>query len=136
MVISDDVIAAEKSVELDGVKFFRADVGSHTVHDEVEIVLKLLDLRIVSILATIFDRQRMKLKDIEQHSFIRFSRLLHIDPDHRRLILQQLGKIRRGKVFLNLRNALAIDENLHAWPLLCLFAAQLLTYRAFTGKQL
>src|SRR6478609_4511507 len=62
VVISDDVIGPEKSVELDGVEFFGTDVGGYAVYDEVEIILKLLDLRIVSILATIFDRQRMKLK--------------------------------------------------------------------------
>src|SRR5262249_30443190 len=103
-----------KSVELYGVKSLRAGVGSHAMYDEVEIILKLLHLRIVSILATVFDRQRMKLKDIEQHAFIGCGRRLHVDPDHGRLILQQLREICLREALLNFRNAFTIDENLHA----------------------
>jgi hypothetical protein len=35
----------------------------------------------VAILAAVFDRKWVKLKDVEKHSLIGFIRRLHIDPD-------------------------------------------------------
>src|ERR1043165_3292307 len=78
VVISDDVVGTEKSVELDRVETIGAGVGSHAVYDEINVILKLLDLGIVAILSTVFHRQRVKLEDIEQHLFIFGTRLFHI----------------------------------------------------------
>src|ERR1041385_6612169 len=69
VVISDDVIRTEKSVELDGVEMSGASVGADAVHDEIKIAGKLLDLRIVARLAAVFDRERMKMKNIELDAF-------------------------------------------------------------------
>ena len=82
VMISDHVVAAEKAVQLDRVESFGAGIGAHAVNDEVEITLKLFDLRIVAILAAVFDRQRMKLKDVEQHLLVSLGRRFHVDPDH------------------------------------------------------
>src|SRR6185436_19378938 len=70
VVIGDDVVRTEKSVELDRVETIGTRVGSHAVYDEVNVILKLFNLRIVAILSTVFHGKRMKLKNFEQHLFI------------------------------------------------------------------
>ena len=74
VVISDHVVRPEKAVQLDGVESVGTDVGGHAVDDEVNVTVKLLNLRIVAILAAVFDRQRMKMKDVEEHLFISLCR--------------------------------------------------------------
>jgi len=113
-VISDDVVWTEESVELDRVETIRAGVGSHAVDDEVDIFVKLFDLRVMTILATIFHGQRMEVEDVEQYTFIRGVGLLHVDPDHSRLVFQQLGQVFFSRAFDNLRRTGSINENLHA----------------------
>ena len=61
MVIGDDVIVAEKTVQLDRIEAIGTGVGSHTMHNEVNVTAKVLDLGLVAILAAVFDCQRVKL---------------------------------------------------------------------------
>jgi hypothetical protein len=56
VVVGDDVVGTEKSIELDRVEVIGTGVGIHAVYDEVNVILKLLDLRIVAILSTVFHR--------------------------------------------------------------------------------
>ena len=83
VVIGDDVVRPEKSVELDRVEAIGAGVGRHAVNDEVDVIVKLFDLRIVAILATVFHRQWMEIEDVEQHAFVGCGGLFHVNPDHR-----------------------------------------------------
>src|SRR6185295_3427405 len=70
VVIGDDVVWTEKAVELDRVEAIGTGVGSHAMYDEVDVIVKLFDLRVVTILATVFHRQWMEMKDVEQHTFV------------------------------------------------------------------
>src|SRR5690348_4677497 len=51
VVISDHVVGTKKSVELDRVEALWTGVRSHAMDDEVDVIFKLLDLRVVTILA-------------------------------------------------------------------------------------
>src|SRR5688572_8815604 len=113
MVISDDVVPSEKTIQLDSVESIGADIGGNAVDDEVNVTVKLFNLWIVAILAAVFDRQRVKFENIEEHLFIGRCRRFHVDPDDSRFVLQQLREIRHCKVLLNPGNAFAINKNLH-----------------------
>jgi hypothetical protein len=66
VMICDYVILAEKAVQFDRVESFGARIGRHAMDDEVDITFKLFDLRIVPVLAAVFDSQWMKMKDVEK----------------------------------------------------------------------
>src|SRR5262249_21700343 len=113
VVIGNDVVRSEKSVELDRVEAIGTGVGSHAVYDEVDVIVKLFDLRVVAILAAVFHRQWMEIKDVEQHTFVGCVGLFHVNPDHRRLLLQQLRQVFNSLAFNNLRSAGSKKKNLH-----------------------
>src|SRR6185503_5088620 len=82
VMVSDDVVLAEKAVELDRIEAVGTGVGAHAVNDEIQITGKLFDLWIMAIFATVFDGERVKLKDVEQDALVRYCRRIHVDPDH------------------------------------------------------
>src|SRR5262249_27842418 len=65
VMISNHVVRAEEGIELDGVEVIGTGVRAHAMNDEVEVPRKFLDLRIVSRLAAVLDRQRVKMKYVE-----------------------------------------------------------------------
>src|SRR5205085_7702559 len=114
VVISDDVIWSKKSIELDRGESFGTRIGGDTMDDEVDVTAKFFDLRIVPIFAAVFHRQRMKVEDVKQHSFVSRGWRLHVYPDDSGLVLQQPREILRREAFFDLLIAAAINKNLHS----------------------
>src|SRR6185312_12855077 len=82
VMVSDYVVGSEKSIQFDGIEMIGAGVSAHTVQDEIEVARKLFDLRIMTVLMTIFDSERMKVKDVQQYLLVFRGGLFHIDPNN------------------------------------------------------
>jgi hypothetical protein len=67
----------------------------------------------VSILATVFYRQRVKVEDVEQHMLVGCGRFFHVDPDDIGFIRQQIRELLDGETFFDAIGIVPIKKNFH-----------------------
>src|SRR5258706_4409187 len=87
VMIGEDIVASEKAIQLDGIETVGTGVGPDRMHDEINIVGKLLDLWMMAVCAANFYRHGMKKKQVKQYVIIRLWRVFDVDPENDLLIL-------------------------------------------------
>src|SRR5215510_10548854 len=67
VVIGNHIVWPQESIELNRVEAVRAGVCRNAMDDEIKIVGKFFNFRVMPVFAAIFNGQRMKAKDIQQY---------------------------------------------------------------------
>src|SRR6266511_3979069 len=101
VMISDDKIASENIVELDGVEALRTGVSPNSMHYEINVIGKLLDLGMVAVRAAVLNCKGVKVKDVGQNAIVSERRCFHIGPNYGLIVLQQLRKVRNREALLH-----------------------------------
>src|SRR6266498_4390769 len=101
VMIGDDKISSEKTVELDGVETLRTGVGPNSMHYEINVIGKLLDLGMVAVRAAVLNCKGVKVKDVGQNAIVRERRCFHINPNYGLIVLQQIRKVRNREALLH-----------------------------------
>ena len=121
-MISDDEVSSEIAVEFLGDEIGRIRLGLDTVKDEVKIILVGLDLGLIARLAAVFDRQIMKLEDIQQNRFRELDLVIRlgveISPNKNVFVVEQFREIFGGKSIFNGFGTVAINDYFEhcLWP--------------------
>jgi hypothetical protein len=84
--MGDEEGLADEKIEFAGAELVGAAEGDR-VHDEVEIILIVLDLRVHAFRHRVLDRERVKLEDVLQDALALLGRRLRqVDPDEQALV--------------------------------------------------
>src|SRR3977135_2948139 len=109
-MIGEDIVASQKAVQLNRIETVGTGVGTHCMHDEIDIIRELFDLRVMSVCPAVFDRQRMEMKDVQKHMVIRFRRCFHVYPNYGLVVFQKFGKLVDHKSLFNFVRTSSIKE--------------------------
>src|SRR2546422_384226 len=117
-MVGKDKIASQKAVQLDGIETLGTGICPYCMHDEIDVVGKLLDFRMVPVGTAVFDRQRMKVKDVEENLIVRFRGRFDVSPEHEPVIFKQLRNMLHGEPFFHPVRTFTINQNVHMVALL------------------
>jgi hypothetical protein len=113
VMIREDEVAAQESVKLNGVEMHGIGIRRDAVQNEVDVIGKFFDLRMMAISAAVFDGKRVKVENVQKNLIVRFGRFLHVHPDSEALVFEQLRQLLDCEILFDLISSGAIDKNIH-----------------------